>query len=157
MSKFARLKQKLQEHRTADPSGLSFLAYCIKYCLIKICRVSRNNYLAFTASHPHLSPDKVTMAVYITGGLGDCIIHRRIIDRIAALCQNVDVILFCPVVKQGKWVFGNDPCIKAVLPPGLFPYYRDQSVDISLQLNTFFSFCLGSIKPSRVTPLIGTM
>ena len=140
MSKITRLKQKWREHRETDPSCLSFLAYCINYCLFKICRVSRNSYLTFTASHPHLDPGRVTAAVYITGGLGDCIIHRRIIDRIAALCPNVDVILFCPVVKQGKWVFGNDPCIKAVLPLEIFHFYSENYCDASLILNTFAVF-----------------
>lgn len=135
--KLARLKLKWREHLENDPSGFSFFCYCLKYCVIKVFRSLKDFYYIRNYT---VDRAKVAVAVRMTGGLGDTIIHRRFLDKIAELCPNSDFFVFCAVAKQGRWVFGNAPYVKAVSPLEMFPGFQRRYADIVLHLNTFAFF-----------------
>ena len=135
--KFARLKLKWKEHLEKDPSGFSFFCYCLKYCVIKIFRCLMDFYCIrnFTVDRT-----RVTAAVRLTGGIGDIIIHRRFLEKIAERCPNSDFYIFCAVPKQGRWVFGNVPYVKAISPLEVFPGFQRRYADIVLHMHTFAFF-----------------
>jgi len=135
--KLGRLKQKWQEHIETDPSGWSFFCYCVKYCIVKLYRQLGDLYLLGKIP---TTPNQVTVAVRLTGGLGDTVIHRRFLEQIAARCPDCNFIIFCAVVKQGRWVFENAPYVKGVFPLIMFSDYRIRHADIILHLNTFAFF-----------------
>ena len=136
--KLVRLKQKWHEYLENDPSGWSFFCYCVKYCIVKLYWELGDLYLLGKIP---VDPEHVTIAVRLTGGLGDTVIHRRFLEQIAARCPGCDFIIYCAVAKQGRWIFENAPYVKGVFPLVMSSGNRiRRHADIILHMNTFAFF-----------------
>ncbi len=101
-------------------------------------------------SFPH---DEVCIVVKITGGLGDAIIHARVIAELAKLSPKIHFYIFPAAFKAGQWIFKSIKTPIDVLPPSLFDFYCRAGADMILYLNTFAVFNEQNVNIAKITKL----
>ena len=133
-----RLKRKLSEHFTADPTGWSFMKYTCKWFRKKISqRAKHREYKKINLASA--DPETDQMAVCISGGLGDHIIHARVLRDLAKSVGRVTYIIFAPDPDMVGWIMGEMPEFRAAYPE--FLAASDAlNYDCLLYLNTFAVF-----------------
>lgn len=97
--------------------------------------------------------DEVCVAVKITGGLGDVIVHARVIAELAKLSPKIHFYIFPAAFKAGQWIFRGVRAPIDVLPPSLFDFYCKAGVDMILFLNTFAVFNEQNVNIPKITKL----
>jgi ADP-heptose:LPS heptosyltransferase len=132
-----RTKRKFHEHRQHDPTGLSFIRYSMSWA-----RSRRKRYKDAVHAGRTLEPflqvsdDTLMVAVRLTGGIGDAIVHARILRDLAPLAPNTRFHLFTPSVKACDWIFASNPAVEKVYDE-LFFETAKPNYDLIVYLNSF--------------------
>jgi hypothetical protein len=140
MNLFAkRAARKAKEHLQSDKTGLSLLKYSCKWFLSRaVHRIALRE-----APQPEqlaaLPPDQVSVAVKVTGGIGDYVVIARVLRDLAHLSDALRFHVFCSAVSEGKWVFQSVPAVEGVFDSVFFPDVRLQ-YDCAMFLNQFAYF-----------------
>lgn len=152
-----RLKRKVSEHLSTDPSGVSLCRYVLRYFKSKVVNFFRKQYYRRAVQYDMLDENKVNVAVRITGGMGDLVVCRRFIQALAAECPNTCFLIFVPSVPAGKWVFENMPRCAGVFYDGALDFFRMNLCDSTMFFNNFAfiseEYC-NAAKICRIEPFL---
>jgi len=97
-----------------------------------------------------LDPDELNIAVKMTGGLGDTIIHARIIMELSKLVPKAHFYIFPAAGKAGQWIFKNSKKQIDILPICFFDQLSASGFDMQLYLNTFAIFNEQSVNFGKI-------
>ena len=148
---FSRAMRKLREHLDVDPSGWSFVRYASLWSMKKV----KYNMMLVKYRGRKIAaetPETVQLAVRVSGGLGDCVVHARVLRDLRAWVGPIEFTVFAPCPEQAEWAFGGVSGVRDVLPEFFADRLRDD-FDATLMLNTFAVFDEERIRAARIRRL----
>lgn len=158
MSNFTRRAlRKSQEHLRCDKTGWSLLKYGLKWLFSKTIRMTTAR-----LKSPRLErfakprPDRVMIAVKITGGIGDYVIIARALRDIGMLSDSIRFHVFCSSVSSGEWVFKNLRCVEGVFDGVWFSGVRSQ-YDCTMHMNQFVYYDEESLNLAKIMRMASSL
>ena len=145
-----RIRRKWREHKEKDPSGKSFIRYVFRFLFYKILFFPHRFY---SKGLETCSPDTVNIAVYLSGGLGDCVVGMRLLQQLSTLYPACRFHLFYKTPAVLSWVSEAVPAVESVESAELYDYFSRRLADCAIRLNTFVKFDLTRINLRKIKRL----
>lgn len=83
---------------------------------------------------PWISKSSLSVAILVTGGLGDFVVVARLVRDLCKHVGNIKVHLFAPTHQTAAWIFKSIPEVEAVYSEMFFPH-ASPSYDCALTIN----------------------
>lgn len=132
-----RLRRKWREHKALDPSGKSFIRYAFRFVFYKILFFPDRFY---SRGVERYSKDTLNISVYVSGGLGDCIVVVRLLKQLSDLYPACRFHVFYKTPKVFSWVSQLVPAVESVESAELYDFFSRRLADCALRVNTFAKF-----------------